>query len=165
VAIIVSDTSAIRALHHLGKLDLISRLYGRLIVPPAVHDELRLATRNFVAIDLVKLGLAAVQTPSRPFVIRVAAFHLDAGEIEAIALALELPADYLLIDETRGRAAAKSLGVKHVGVLGVLMEAKRRGFIDRVAPLLKRLRLELRFHINPQFEKEVLKDIGELPEP
>lgn len=164
MAIVVSDTSAIRALHHLDLLGVIRPLYGELIVPVSVHNELRQPRRRFVAIDLVGLGIASVQSPKGEDLSRVETLGLDAGETEAIALALSIHADYLLIDEQDGRAAARRLGLRIAGVVAVLIDGKRQGQLAAVAPLLKRLRLELRFHIHPRLEAEALASVGEIPE-
>ncbi len=162
MAIVVSDTSAIRALHHLGLLGLIKSLYGDLLVPPAVDTELRTPRQAFAPIDLALLGVARVQTPTTGAHISLAVIGLDAGEIEAITLAIEIGADYLLIDERMGRAAAARLGLRIAGVIGVLIEAKRRGLLPEVAPLLGRLRRELRFHMHAAFESAVLRTVGEI---
>jgi len=55
---------------------------------------------------------------------------LDEGEAEATALAAELGADLLLIDERRGRKMRQRLSVKVLGLVGLLIEAKRKGFLD-----------------------------------
>ncbi|MGN6369783.1 MAG: DUF3368 domain-containing protein [Phycisphaerae bacterium] len=164
MAIIISDTSPIRALNHLKMLSLVGQLYGELIIPPAVELELRTPARSFPAIDVASSGVAVVRPVSAAFIAGVQKYQLDPGETEALALALELKADLLLIDEAAGRKVAALLGIQHVGVIGVLMEAKRRGVLPRVAPLTARLRRELRFHIHPDFEKKLLATIGEAPE-
>lgn len=65
--------------------------------------------------------------------------ELDKGEAEAIALALELGADQVLIDERRGRRIAARLNLRYTGILGILVEAKNRGLISEVKPLLDAL--------------------------
>jgi predicted nucleic acid-binding protein len=85
---------------------------------------------------------------------------LDKGEAEAIALAQEIQASQLLIDERRGRAEAEKRGLKIVGILGVLIKAKQEGLISLVEPYLNDL-LQVGFRINPSFLAEVLALVGE----
>jgi predicted nucleic acid-binding protein len=86
---------------------------------------------------------------------------IDAGEAQAIVLAIELKAT-LLIDEVAGRAAAAAAGVPYMGVLGVLLLAKRQRLISEVRPLLDRLRVELPFRIAQKLYDQFLKSIGEM---
>ena len=72
---------------------------------------------------------------------------LDAGESESIALALEIGADMVLMDEKEGRHAAQRVGLNVVGVIGVLIEAKSRGFIEHVRPHLDALRQTAGFYV------------------
>jgi predicted nucleic acid-binding protein len=87
VAIVVSDTSPVRALNHLGLLDLLRDLYGQVVVPPAVEQELLRPRRRFVAVPLRHLAYVQVRAPAD--VARVAELEkrLERGEAEAIALA------------------------------------------------------------------------------
>ncbi len=164
MAIVVSDTSPIRALYHLNLLSLVGRLYGDLILPVAVDTELRTPLKHFPSIDLASSGEAAIRSASPASIARISKHRLDPGETEAIALAIEINADYLLMDERAGRRAADNLRIKYVGVFGVLIEAKRQGLLTHIAPLTARLRKELRFHIQPEFERTILATINETPE-
>jgi len=63
----------------------------------------------------------------------------DAGETQAMLLYKEVDADYLLIDDKRGRTVAKINQIKTIGSLGVLLQAKRAGLVPRVAPLIAQI--------------------------
>jgi len=73
---------------------------------------------------------------------------LDRGEAESIALALDRNADLLLLDEKEGRRAAQRLGLHVVGVLGVLLEAKRKGLVATIRPHLDALRQTAGFYLS-----------------
>jgi hypothetical protein len=89
-------------------------------------------------------------------------YNLDIGEAEAIALALELKADELLIDERLGRREAVRLGLSITGFLGVLLIAKNRGLISKVQPIIDALILQANFRISRQLYEEVLQTANEL---
>jgi len=87
--------------------------------------------------------------------------EVDQGEAEAIALAIELQADLLLLDEQRGRAIASRLGIRSVGLLGILIEAKHRGFVATVGSVLDDLIGKAGFCITPELYTRVLETAGE----
>jgi hypothetical protein len=86
---------------------------------------------------------------------------LDRGEAEAIALAVEMSADWILLDETDARNAASRAGLRVTGVLGILLGAKQRGEIALLKPEIEALRTQARFFIATRLEKEVLRMAGE----
>jgi predicted nucleic acid-binding protein len=89
---------------------------------------------------------------------------LDAGEAEAIALAVETDAPLLIMDEQHGRARADHFEIPCVGVIGVFIEAKDSGHIQAVRPYLDALRESAGFHISDQLYHRVLRDEGEHPD-
>jgi len=137
--IVISDTSPIRALSNLGLLTILQQLYGEVIIPHAVAVELSRPPdgRYVIGIDdLAEFGNIKVRAaPESPELERFLV-DLDRGESEALALAIELRTDLILIDELAGRNAAKREGLGVIGVLGVLLDAKHRGFLESVSPLL-----------------------------
>ncbi|NES80665.1 MAG: DUF3368 domain-containing protein [Moorea sp. SIO2B7] len=94
-------------------------------------------------------------------VIEVLSNELDIGEAEAIALALELKADQLLIDERRCRIIADRINLKYIGILGVLIEAKSQGLVPLVKPLVDDLINQAGFWIADSLYKSVLEAVNE----
>ena len=163
MVIVVSDTSPIRALGHLGLMDLLRDLYSEVIVPPAVATELLNPASGLGAIDVRRFPFVRVQKPGLGYGGRVSR-SLDAGEFEALTPALEVRAQLVLIDEAKDRAEARRLGLVPVGVLGTLLRAKQRGYGAAIDPLMDRLQRELRFFISDRVRLDVLRDAGEEPE-
>ncbi len=87
---------------------------------------------------------------------------LNAGEAEAIVLALETSADILVMDERLGRETAAYLGLHCMGVMGVLITAKRQGHIQAVKPLLDTLRQVLHFRVSDRLYHTVLETVDEI---
>jgi hypothetical protein len=86
---------------------------------------------------------------------------LDEGERSAILLACQLKADVLLMDERRGREAARLCGLLVAGILGELIHAKLAGWIPNVADEIRRLRLDAGFFVDGAVEKFILSQVGE----
>lgn len=163
--IVVSDTSPITNLAAIGQLDLLRQLYSTIIIPVAVYNEMAFVGRNVPgAIEVQTLGwiqtytIASVQSVKD---IQTNQSNIDLGEAEAIVLALELKADLLLMDERRGRILAVNYGLNVTGLLGVLLQAKRSGFITLVKPLLDQLIEQVDFRVSSQLYAIVLQTAGE----
>lgn len=160
--IVVSDTSVISALLSIDKLELLSQLYGKVIIPKVVWDELE-RLREF-GYDLSPLEntqwLEIIDPKDKELETRLNEV-LDKGESAAIALSKEVNPDFLAIDEKKGREIAQSMGIPIIGVVGILIVAKRQTIIQDVKPLLDSLISEAGFRISPKFYDYILKEISE----
>lgn len=159
--LVVSDTSPIVALTHLGLVSILGELYREVLIPPAVARELQSPTRVRQAIDVSKLCIAGIRAPRDAARVRELADRLDPGEAEAIALAIELNADAILVDEARGRRIAAEMGIAVTGTLGVLVDAKQAGLVESVGSLMDRLEQELHFFISDGLRAVVLRRANE----
>jgi predicted nucleic acid-binding protein len=159
--IVVSDTSPIRALAHLNRVDLLPALFDQVLVPPAVDWELRSPPGDLPIVDVRQLAFARIRAPGDQQKVEELRRELDPGESEALALALETGVETILIDEAAGRAMAKRLGLSPIGVLGLLLRGKQRGLVTLVAPLLEQLEQDLGFFISKSLRAEVLRLAGE----
>ena len=121
--VIVSDTSPVRCFHHLARLDLLQKLFGEVLLPPAVSAELSKPRLRFPPIDIGEMEFFRVRAPSDDTSVTALRQRFGPGEAEAIVLASELSAE-LIIDEADGRAEAKRRGIPTIGVLGVLVRCK-----------------------------------------
>ncbi|MGE0884985.1 MAG: DUF3368 domain-containing protein [Blastocatellales bacterium] len=158
--IVISDTSPITNLAAIGQLDLLRQLYGQVIIPEAVFRELTAQDGRHPGAIVQQLTWIETRAIANPTVVKALCAELDEGEAEAITLAQELSADLLLMDEHLGRAAAARFGLKVVGMLGVLIEAKHQGLIQAVKPLADAL-MNLGFRIGQDLYQRVLQAAGE----
>jgi predicted nucleic acid-binding protein len=153
--IVVSDTSPITTLIQIGKVDLLHKLYGDVLIPEAVRAEL------FAAHQSLPDFFQCVPAANRGEVKRLLA-ELDPGEAEAIVVAKEQHADLLLIDENDGRNVATREGLRFIGLVSVLVESKLEGFIPSLRDVLREIETETSFFISAEIKNLVLKRAGEL---
>lgn len=150
----VANSSPLIALEQLELLDLLEKIFSRVLVPPAVVRE--------VAPTVALPEWIIEQDLSQTIGSQILSASLGAGESEALSLALELKASLLILDERPARRLAGALGVPVIGTLGLLLKAKSLGLIAELKPHLEEL-LEQDFWISPALYKQVLKSEGELP--
>ena len=161
--IVVSDTSPITGLFIIGKLDLLQQIYGEIIIPRVVFDELLLLEKYGYKLEELKyLPWLKIKEPSDKELETRLNEDLHAGESAAITLAIELNADYLIIDEKKGRTVAEELGIEIIGLIGVFRIAKEMQLIDKVKPLLDALISEADFWISKKFYNYILKQLGKI---
>jgi uncharacterized protein len=162
VVIIVSDTSPITNLAVVGHLDLLWQLYERVIIPQAVYSELTSGSGGQPgSVEVQTLGWIETRPVADRALVTALQMELDEGEAEARALAKELAADLLLLDERRGRATAARLNLRVIGLLGVLIEAKQRGFIPAIKPIIDALVVQAGFWVSRPLYARVLRAAGE----
>ena len=155
--IVVSDTSALSNLAIVNHLWLLEAIYQNVIIPDVVATELAAASNSTIS-AILKLGW--IQTQSLINFKLADQLQqergLDAGEANAIALAFELQADDLLIDERLGRQEAIRLGLSIIGILGILLVAKQRSLIPQVQPVMEALINQAGFRVSPQLYQRIL---------
>jgi predicted nucleic acid-binding protein len=160
----VSDTSPISNLAYIGRLDLLREQFSELFIPGAVQTELLnlpvASIRNEID-DAKRAGWLKTRPATNTALISLLMVELHAGEAEAIALALEMRADRLLLDERDGRAMARHLGLSTTGALGVLLRAKKTRRIEAIKPEIVALRSKAGFFIHPALEATILIKAGE----
>jgi uncharacterized protein len=164
--IVVSDTSPISNLIVVEYAHLLPALFGTVIIPAVVYQELLANGSHHPVTQMVQtatwLEVRAVSDPQRVNHLERDS-NLDPGEANAIVLALELQATQLLIDERLGRKEAKRQGLKITGILGILLAAKQQKLISMVGPIMDALIHQANFRIKPDLYAEVLKLAGEQP--
>lgn len=161
--IVVSNTSPIINLACIGQLDILRQLYGAIAIPSSVYHEVAVTGIGEAGSREVQ-ELDWIETKKITNRLQVVALQieLDKGEAEAIVLALELNAELLLLDERRGRAVATRLGLKSVGILGCLIDAKHAGLVHSIKPILDSLIVNAGFWVTESLYMRVLQAAGEV---
>ncbi|MFO7800043.1 DUF3368 domain-containing protein [Rhodohalobacter sp.] len=148
-SVIVSDTSCLILFYKIGELDLLKKLYGKLHITDTVLKEFNQPVPNWIEIVQLKTdvhkGLSG---------------YLDTGEATSIAFALEHEGSLLIIDEIKGRKAAKEMGIPVTGSLGVLIAAKNTGHLKAVKPIIEKIQ-KTNFRISENLIERVLDKVNE----
>lgn len=159
--IVVADAGPLIALANCGQLMLLTEIFSAVHMPRTVLHE--------TTADLSRSGAQAIAEFARQHaqvhpdrydaIYTQSIIGLDEGESQAISLAHSLQCS-LLMDERRGRAAARSFGLPLFGVLGVLIQARRLGHIKSLAPLLCEIQ-DNGYRIAPALINAALQAAGE----
>lgn len=148
--VVISDTSCLILLKKIDELELLNLCYKNVLVTDVIAREFGEPLPDWVLVK--KVQDQNVQ----------AALHqlVDLGEASAFALALETPHSVLIVDDRTARKVAKSLNLKATGTLGVLIQAKKRGLIASVRPILVKI-AATDFRISQKIIDSVLALAGE----
>jgi uncharacterized protein len=156
---VVSNSSALINLARIGKLALLRDLYVEVCIPEAVWQEAVVIGEGQAGANEIKAAVwIKTLRVKNSELVRALRQELDPGEAEAIALALETQAELLLMDERLGRDTARHLGLPFTGLIGLLVEAKRRGLILSIKQELDALRDIAGFRIADSLYWRILRD-------
>jgi uncharacterized protein len=157
----IADTSPIQYLYQTNLLDLLPNIYGEILIPQAVNQELAAGRVQGVALpnpsDLSWIRVCCPQNTA----ILPDITELGLGERESLALAMEMTDSLLILDDGLARRYARQLGLRFTGTLGVPIKAKQTGKLTTVSPVLDQLN-QLRFRLDSSTRSTVLKLAGEI---
>jgi hypothetical protein len=145
----------------ISEFDLLKGLFGRLYIPEAVYQEVVVKGKERAGSEETKNGIAnrwieRVSVRDRLAVMGMLS-NLDEGEAESIILANELGADYILLDEEKGREIANSMGLNIIGTIGILSLAKKRGLLRNLRAKLDELKAN-DFRISKGLYEEIIRE-------
>jgi len=156
--IVVSDTTPLIGLASIGRLGFLQELFGEVYIPQAVFDEAvtfgragsrakqEVANADWIHIVEIKDRLA----------VNVLLDEMDLGEVETIVLASEMNADWVLMDEKKGRRKLSQLNIPKIGTLGILLKARQLGLVKNLKSDIEDLQ-KSGFSISPMIVDEILK--------
>lgn len=157
---VICNTSPIQYLNQLQLLHILPALAGRVIIPPAVVEELSQGRTSGINLpDVNVLKWVEIRRPVSELAVPLVT-DLGSGETEVLMLALEMREAVVVLDDDLARRVAETLGLRLTGTLGLLLDAKKAGLIPAIAPLLDQLQT-LRFRVAPHTRVAVLKLTGE----
>lgn len=132
--IIVSNTTPLIGLASIGRFDLLRQLFGEIIIPMAVYDESVITGREIGGAkrEVSEANWIKISEVQDRIAVDVLLDELDLGEAEVIVLARELGADWVLMDEKKGRRKLNQLGIQKIGTLGILLKAKEMNLIASI---------------------------------
>lgn len=148
--LVISDASPLIALADIEELEILQLLYQRIVTTDIVRGEIHADLPEWIE----------VSSEYDKKQLQILELELDKGEASAIALALENPESRIILDESKGRAVAKRLGLKVTGTLGIIIKAKDKNLIDSGKRILEKLEKH-GFWLSEKLKKQLLERLGE----
>jgi len=160
--IIVSNTTPLIGLATIGRFEILRQLFGEVYIPKAVYDEAVTVGREDGGAkrEVSEASWIKVVEIQDRLAVEVLLDELDLGEAEAIVLARELDAEWVLMDEKKGRRKLSQLEIQKIGTVGILLKAKQVGLIKTIRKDLEQLR-EKGFSISQPVIDAVLEQAQE----
>ena len=134
---VIVNSTPIIALAKAGKLDVLKAMYGQVIIPEAVFNEVTAKDDSARAMLLKNndwIKVKSIKNTPEKIMFRA---RLHDGEVEVMILARELDADLVVIDDYAARKTAEYIGLNLTGTIGTLIKAKQNGYIDAVMPIVQ----------------------------
>lgn len=147
---IIADSSCLIPLDKIEELDLLRNLFGKAIVTSIIAEEFGIPLPEWISIK---------DADNKNYQ-NILELTVDRGEASAIALAVELIDSLLILDDQKARKLAEELKLKYTGTIALLVEAKLKGYIPSVRPLIDKIG-KTNFRITPELEKKIIKSTGE----
>lgn len=157
--IVICDSAPLFALAVCGQLHLLEKLYDEVLIPKAVYQEATVPGKPH-ADNIAEWAQGKVVEITDTELFRAIKLALHKGEAEAITLYKEKSADFLLIDEKKGRKVAEYYDVKIIGTIGLLLKAKQEGIVPRIKPFIELLQ-QSTIRIAPELYQKALERAGE----
>jgi predicted nucleic acid-binding protein len=161
--IIVSNTTPLIAFSSLQKLDLLQQLFGKIYIAQAVYNEATIAkkAKDNLGYEISQADWICPIKIKDTLAVEVLLDELDLGESETIVLAKEINADWVLMDEKKGRRKLTQLGLQKIGTLGLLLKAKEIGLLTEIRPDIEKLN-RTGFNLSEKVIFSVLQQANEL---
>lgn len=148
---IVSDTSCFIILTNINELDILHKVYQKILTTQEIAIEYGEALPDWVEIVTVKDKYRQ----------QLLEMQIDKGESSAIALALETPDSTVILDDYKARKIAQQLGIIYTGTIGVIIKAKLKEIIPSIKPLLEKIK-QTDFRLSSEIESLALKEAKEI---
>lgn len=148
--VVISDTSCLILLSKIEMISLLEKMYGKVYVTDIVASEYGEPLPEFIEIRRLKDN----------FHFSILDQEMDAGEASSIALGLEIPGSLIILDDKKARKMALKLNIPHTGIIGILVQAKKIGKIEKVKPYLELLK-KSGMWVSSELYFEILNITGE----
>jgi predicted nucleic acid-binding protein len=160
--IVVSNTTPLIGLASIQRFRLLEQLFGEIHIPQAVYDEAVVAGREVGGArrEVQAATWIKILPVQDRLAVEMLLGELGLGEAETIVLAREIGADWVLMDEKKGRRKLAQLNMPKIGTLGILLKAKQTGLLPIVQPEIARLSRQ-GFSISQSVVEAVLRQAEE----
>lgn len=158
---VIVNTTPLIALCHVGQLDVLKKIYGEALIPPAVYQELSEKKESLCKKQVDNsLNWIHVEKIENQMAKSMFKAQLHDGEVEVKILAKEKNADLVIIDDANAKKHAKYLKLPVTGTLGVLIKAKRQGYIRELKPIIQEM-IDKNIYISENLTKLCLEQVNE----